>query len=1548
MSEGLDNKSSLQKNNTFTKGMVKDFNDLFVGEGLWMHARNAVNNSHLGEVGVLGNEQANRYCTTAPYTVIGLIHKSGNEWVVFSTNNTDSEIGIFDEGLCKYTKVVNDKCLSFKITNLITGAAKENFDCTHSVYWQDGLNPDRYINLDNVPYKKTGVNLSPDPLCYIPEYSDELDCEKTLLQSIVETPCIRISKGKGAGQLLNGSYQAVIAYSVNGVRVTDYFKPSNVQSLWSHSGIGGSIEIDIDEIDTTFDEFELVMVTTVNLQTVARRIGYYNTRQKKIVLDLIDQAWVTIPLSYIPLQNALYYKSDKIFEINGYLLRSGVTTRPDFNYQPLANQIQSRWVSVEYPSNYYIRGGNKTSYMRDEVYSFFIRWIYKTGHRSASYHIPGRAPLATDTQIATGNDVLPGETRNWQVYNTATKTATTGTLADGGILTFTGQMGYWESTERYPDDKPDIWGNLCGKPIRHHKFPDNVTTHIHSNNGSKISVLGVEFLNIQHPLDLDGKPIEDIVGYEILRGSREGNRSIVAKGLFNNMWEYEIDGQPGKKGLYQNFPYNDLNPNVFLRTQLKKDNGNKPDHTSLVPSSYRKDIYSFHSPDTTFNKPFFSQGSVEMYTVEHGSVEGKFEFPYKHPKSKLITDGAFIFATIVGAGIAVLAALGKATNRTDISATFLGAGAIKISQAESGTATAIPDVISMLVARPAGTAAGIALAIPALIYYGALGIQSSLEAIYAFSPFRDYALQINSHGFYNNAIPITNKGNRRRAVTDNSGRYIDPFVQGYVDNLKINNLFRNKFVAVQLSSQLLDPHINVGNNSIKDNSRVRIHDLEKHDDPTNGIYTRNTCAYYGAIKLSYENQYGQLDSIVQLPIESCIFKTQPGPIRYRTGALFGGDVYINRYTEKNPYMFFNQWLLGENNGTEYNYKNYINGPFPRYWANLERFDLNDFTIKLNLKNGLQLTTPSDFHHMDRAGSKTGVFVLKRAFFYLFNNGVRDFFVESEINLAYRDYGELLHEKHFEPEGYSDYNEMFRSDIITKGNYYKYDFSLSVSKLYNNFSTWGKVLPRSYDPQVAVDCFEYYPNRVIYSLQQQDELKRDNWKAYLANNYKDFGGKVSNIKTLNENGAVILYEDSEPTRFVGVDTLQTQGGTKITIGDGGLFQQNMQSLVNADDILEYGSCQSHRSAVNTPYGLFYISQKIGKIVQYGGGGLNEISRNGLRLWFAEYLPSKLLQAFPDYDLYDNPVEGVGCQTIYDGQYDLVYFCKRDFKPLNPDIKYDNQVKKFYLNCNTLTLQGEGQSLAGIPNSGRCYIELTNPQYFENCSWTISYDPKSKTWISFHDWHPSLTLPAYEHFLTVKGAEFWKHNDRCDLYSNYYSVDYPWEVEFPVTSGNNVTTTRSVEYLLENYKYYNDCQDSFAPLDHNFDRAIIYNNEQISGLLEMQVKPKNNPIALLQYPIVGANSIQIHYSKEENKYRFNQFWDVTRNRFEFAAGAVPMWITEANGYKKRINPTYVNYAKPPLERKKFRHYGNRLFLRKNISGEVKMLLKLFTTKQLISFR
>jgi hypothetical protein len=229
-----------------------------------------------------------------------------------------------------------------------------------------------------------------------------------------------------------------------------------------------------------------------------------------------------------------------------------------------------------------------------------------------------------------------------------------------------------------------------------------------------------------------------------------------------------------------------------------------------------------------------------------------------------------------------------------------------------------------------------------------------------------------------------------------------------------------------------------------------------------------------------------------------------------------------------------------------------------------------------------------------------------------------------------------------------------------------------------------------------------------------------------------------------------------------------------------------------------------------------------------------------------------------------------------------------------------------------------------------------------------------WISFHDWIPSFLIPGKNHFMSVNLDSIWKHTIRCDSYCNFYGEDYPWEVEFVSSTGQTTTTMRSIEYLLEAYKYYNDCKDKFHILDRNFDQAVVHNSEQISGLLYLNIKPKNNPVGLLDYPSVNSNYIDILYSKEENKYRFNQFWDITNNRFEFSPlnlGAPTyqqMFITEASGYKFEINPQYINYNKSPLERKKFRHHVNKVFLRRHKSYDVKFLFKLSNQKIQPSYR
>jgi hypothetical protein len=102
--------------------------------------------------------------------------------------------------------------------------------------------------------------------------------------------------------------------------------------------------------------------------------------------------------------------------------------------------------------------------------------------------------------------------------------------------------------------------------------------------------------------------------------------------------------------------------------------------------------------------------------------------------------------------------------------------------------------------------------------------------------------------------------------------------------------------------------------------------------------------------------------------------------------------------------------------------------------------------------------------------------------------------------------------------------------------------------------------------------------------------------------------------IGKNGALILFNHDSPVTFQGTETLETDMGTKLTIGDGNLFSQPVQSIVNTDMSYEYGSCQDKFSIVNTPSGLYYISQNQGKVFAISDG-LTEVSALGKRWWFS---------------------------------------------------------------------------------------------------------------------------------------------------------------------------------------------------------------------------------------------------------------------------------------------------------------------------------------------
>jgi hypothetical protein len=1810
-------------NHSFTKGLNKDSDPSFVQDGMWTYARNAVNNTVEGDLGAISNETSNFLCATTGATmpplavkkyIVGAIQVYSDKWLIFTAGHNskgqpvNSEIGLLEEERCIYRPIVQDACLGFDKRNLISGVSREKEDCTWQVYFADGLNPDRYLNIGDpqtwpssaytwmgttadMNYYTNGVDkilwpgvrwkeLCSDSAgvtqtipgvwptgsptgCVICKDLNSLDCDKIRLARLMTTPCLKLRPGSSGGTLRNGTYYAVIAYTIKGQKVTDYFSPSNTQPLWTVNDSESSLTLTVEADFVNFDEFVLVIVQNINQGTVARQIGTYSTKTTRIELDQIKEDLITVPTEFLPIQTPVFEKSDQIAEVNSYLLRVGPTSKFDFNYQPLANLITAKWASVEYPADYYVKGGWKGSYLRDEVYAFFIRWVYDTGDKSSSYHIPGRAPAnyivptsgntVLETTLLTNDpNTLAPDDQVFEVYNTASVVSgspfVNTILDDGGKVLEVGSMGYWESNETYPDNQDYIWNasshcwtgkqntpsnvyDLCGLPIRHHKFPDNClspnTTHFKSNPNSatqgdllNIRIMGVYFENIITPKDNEGNEVQGIVGYEILRGSREGNKSIIAKGMINNVRSYVIKGSAGRgrTGLYPNYPFNTIKPLNNIGTNGQGNyNVNDPyirmtptGSNTILNQTVPPDIVTFHSPDTMFRTPFLSTTELKLYGELSGYSTQSFQDPDQHPKFKLLSDFVILPMFMVGLAEATVAITGKKTMKTldlqDVSPAFTSTAftsgnavipgvtaALQIPLANaavsvynntletyyntagglfldafavmfggidsSGQAIAQSTLASYLNGIALSGAAGYGYIpsfsgtveyppyayLPGLLralgginqflFYFAEGANTSLDFINAMLPYEQFGMQAIAHGFYSAMTPENISANIVRFKTPDSF-YIRDNIQeipkyqdstGTFYSYSINNLKRSDAVTLRT---VTGAGVSTGPVFInKDKSLVTLGSLMQaavNSEPGilpgekpnfNNIdipFSLPIASHYGGIKVRLRNQYGQLQGIKQIPITPCeqkigsadnnflslntglvcptITTTQGSvvinTILTNTPIFFGGDTFINRYTEKNTFFYFYDWLYGQPDGFEYNYYQHQMIPSPRFAVNNIRYDVGDMASGItDISSPITQGTgalPSSFYNLDwenyhyeddDPGNYPGLFGATDSRFYLTNSAVRDFFVESDVLVDFRQQGLEEGAKHYDPYRYTNYSAMFNLNpqIITRGDEYRYDYSLSISKAFTQYFSQGALQSRYYDPNVAKLCYTYYPDRIYYSLQQQNESFKDSWFVYLPNNYNEFKSQVSGVKSINKSGLFITFKNDSPLMYQGVDTLQTDLSTKITIGDGGLFSQPGQSVTNADKPYEYGSSQSRLAVISTPAGLFYMSENQAKIFSYAGG-LKEISQTGLKWWFTIFLPYKLTDDFPDYPYQDNPVAGIGCQAMYDNTNSIIYFTKKDYT-----VKDEYKGLVGYVPLITFgALKGQGDYFT-LNGTGKYLIG--DPFLFNDASWTLSYDPKNEFWISYHDWHPDLSMPTKSYFMTTKENTIWKHNYVCDSFCNYYGQNYPFEVEIPIITGEVVTTLKSVQYILECYKRdsYN-CVDQFQVLDFNFDKAVVYNMEQVSGYLNLNIFPKNNITLSLQYPkprpgiIIEPNvqplpGFDILFSKEENKYRFNQFWDITRNRGEFPNGAgyppqgtlIPgttvlagnytqeyLWVTQPNGYIKTLNPNNMDIAKPLLQRKKFRHYLNFLNLRKDVSGDVNMILKLTSTKNQLSNR
>ena len=601
-----------QEFNSATTGLNMDRSVTQIPKGQLTYALNAaVENFDSNSVNYQ-NEPGNVFCLEFPegYLLIGEhFIQERNKHVFFLTNpeTGGSEIGYMDNNDCVYRTYVNAPCLNFNINHPIHKAVHRITECNTEVYWTDGLNPRRYIDLNpaNLPYVLIGGTPACDPV-----YSNEIDCNGLNVQPNFIIPQLEVTRITTGGELTAGTYQFAIQYcDANGFPFTSYYSVTNPTPIADPSlttpnfnyPVGKSIELTVSNLELSglYQFFNVAVIKTINAITSVELIGTYFIDGPSQVITYTGQIKTDIRLTVNDIfEKFPYYEiAQDITAVRDILVWDQLTSVDRINYQQIASQIDLQWETYRIPNTEtYADAFNATNlrgYLRDEVYAFEIVFLLKNGKQTDGFHIPGRISNANDlVPVPTSNDDFIGEPTDpialtspyWKIYNTGSVTGFSPGYSTSpdykGPYQF-GEFSYWESTEEYPCNK-ELWGDLAGQKIRHHKFPDVLVSPIVESAlftgqdnmvmqkdalfpmGVRIDVQQVNALIQTSNLTAEQK--SEIAGFKIIRGDRSTNRSIVAKGILRNVGKYDREGT---EYYFPNYPYNDLRQDPFL---LEKSN----------------------------------------------------------------------------------------------------------------------------------------------------------------------------------------------------------------------------------------------------------------------------------------------------------------------------------------------------------------------------------------------------------------------------------------------------------------------------------------------------------------------------------------------------------------------------------------------------------------------------------------------------------------------------------------------------------------------------------------------------------------------------------------------------------------------------------------------------------------------------------------------------------------------------------------------------------------------------------------------------------------
>lgn len=1044
------------------------------------------------------------------------------------------------------------------------------------------------------------------------------------------------------------------------------------------------------------------------------------------------------------------------------------------------------------------------------------------------------------------------------------------------------------------DNYPDATPVFCQQPIRHYKFPDNIIspfqagTMLPGETESYIYPLGVSvdekvisaFLDIAVDSGLISQNQRNLInGYKIYRGDRTMNRSVIGTGLAFDMYKYKDDNN--NESLYANYPYNDLSDDRYTFASSSR--------TEYIHHPYNgvgNCNYIFHSPDYHFNHPEIGT-EIRIEGYQTGSASGLFTNVEDYPRYVLLGPSSYAYA--------------RKMARIEALANAFTAGiqaAMESSLPVVGLATSIHPWTP--VAYLAMTLANIG---KNYIQDYSRSKNDWLTILSNRGVPDNFAFYYSSKGYYNSFLPVPSNQKEDTLRGLNVAKYIDngryTIVSPNAEDgtvCVVNNADREESVFLSLGKDdfilSVPPNLRSYDNSRIEDGGGSVKDVISGPIRQRGLISSYISSPYIKMKRFMPGQYGGVENIQWVSLGYC------GKLGEDVVDLFGGDIYISRFSVKRKYPLFYYTAFGLADLLPFCMNDYRNVGFPKYFLDYETKESVEIGQDLKLRdadNSIESTAMPYRESSYNLNHVYGEWYL-RGKFYTYFYGIPQFLVESEINCNERLKGVEPRESFFPAVG--DYVEWTQQKVVPINQSEEF----KISPIYMSRSIFpARMLPATYERKFW-DCSFQRPNGVIWSREDNSENSMtDPWLHYKPLDVHEFPSRFGDLVHLKgiESEMVLGRFKNQVSLFNTIDVLRerTAPETANELGTGGLFAGRSMDYNHTD--LGYSGSQS-TEMISTEYGHFWVDAKRGQVfmVNPNGEGLQPL-HPGMSHWLQEHLPFKILRYGitniensdsprpMDYDDVDNKFAGLGLSLGWDNRFKRVFVTKKDYIPVQQASRYTYKESKFYYDGSE--------------------VRLTDPGYFLDVSFTLAYSCKNNEWISYYSFTPDYYIEHMNYFQSGKNfaSDFrevglWSHLLTAQSYQVFYGKKYPFMIELPVRGQYVNKILSNIQYRMESRRYHSEI-DFAIRRSTGFNKAWVYNHRDNSGLLNLIPEEKNNWAQKLRYPRAENGGMSIIATEESEGWAFNDFF----NRILNNENNIPQWIKDVNDIEKEVNGDAIYY-------------------------------------------